>query len=376
MMKKQRHRKKIRKNRVVQDKTLKKNPKRLYISFNEKFVCYLLLFLIFLGLGIYFIIHSTDITKEQVLSYKSVGDIDYTVCLKENDFYEQKCLNKDMSYVASLIKDIPLKFHYQFEVNKDDLNKGLDYEIVAKLIISDSDNASNYFEKSYILQDKTNKEVKRDKNTYTIDKDITIDYEYYNDIANKFKTEYGVDADSYLQVFLVSYNQVPIQYNIPNSGTISIKIPLSQKSIQIKMEQQELNQKQDQIVTKSEFNVSNGIYIVIGMISIILAIIYMIAVLQMINITKVKKSAYDKLLEKILKEYDRLVVETSTLPDLNKYNLMKITSFNELMDVRDNIRLPIMYYNVVKHQKCHFYIIHGENIYLYTLKAVDLEKNN
>ena len=102
----------------------------------------------------------------------------------------------------------------------------------------------------------------------------------------------------------------------------------------------------------------------------------MIAVLQMINITKVKKNEYDKLLEKILKEYDRLVVETSTLPNLNKYNLMKITSFNELMDVRDNIRLPIMYYNVVAHQKCHFYIIHEENIYLYTLKAVDLEKNN
>ena len=111
--------------------------------------------------------------------------------------------------------------------------KDLNYEIVAKLIISDSDNASNYFEKSYILQDKTNKEVNRNKNTYTIDKDITIDYEYYNDIANKFKSEYGVDADSYLQVFLVAYNQVPSQYNIPTSGAFSIKIPLSQKSIQI-----------------------------------------------------------------------------------------------------------------------------------------------
>lgn len=376
MMKKQRLHKKNRKKRVVHDKILKKNSKKLYISFTERFICYFLLFFVFFGLGIYFIIHSTDITKEQVLSYKSVGDIDYTVCLKENDFYEQKCLNKGMAYVASLIKDIPLKFHYQFEVNRNDLNKDLNYEIVAKLIISDSDNDSNYFEKSYILQDKTNKEVKRNKNTYTIDKDITIDYEYYNDIANKFKSEYGVDADSYLQVFLVAYNQVSSQYNIPNSGAISIKIPLSQKSIQIKMEQQELNQKQEQMVIKSEFNISNGIYIVIGIILIILSIIYMIAVLQMINITKVKKNEYDKLLEKILKEYDRLVVETSTLPNLNKYNLMKITSFNELMDVRDNIRLPIMYYNVVAHQKCHFYIIHGENIYLYTLKAVDLEKNN
>ena len=48
-------------------------------------------------------------------------------------------------------------------------------------------------------------------------------------------------------------------------------------------------------------------------ILIILSIIYMIAVLQMINITKVKKNEYDKLLEKILKEYDRLVVEKKNL---------------------------------------------------------------
>ena len=86
--------KKNRKKRVVQDKTLKKNSKKLYISFTERFICYFLLFFVFFGLGIYFIIHSTDITKEQVLSYKSVGDIDYTVCLKENELIQEAIMIK------------------------------------------------------------------------------------------------------------------------------------------------------------------------------------------------------------------------------------------------------------------------------------------
>ena len=43
--------------------------------------------------------------------------------------------------------------------------------------------------------------------------------------------------------------------------------------------------------------------------------------------------------------------------------------------VRDNLKLPIMYYVVVKHHKCYFYITHGNKIYLNVVKAIDLEKN-
>ena len=51
---------------------------------------------------------------------------------------------------------------------------------------------------------------------------------------------------------------------------------------------------------------------------------------------------------------------------------MKIDSFEELLDVRDNLHLPIMYYDVIKHQKAIFYILHDSNIYIYTLKEIDL----
>ena len=87
-----------------------------------------------------------------------------------------------------------------------------------------------------------------------------------------------------------------------------------------------------------------------------------------------KKNKYDKYLSKILKEYDRLIVETSTYPKIEDYHLLKINSFDELLDVRDNLRLPIMYYSVTPHQKAHFYILQEKNLYVYTLKLVDLTK--
>ena len=34
-----------------------------------------------------------------------------------------------------------------------------------------------------------------------------------------------------------------------------------------------------------------------------------------------------------------------------------------------------MYYEVAKHQKCHLYITNNTNLYLLTIKAVDMEGN-
>lgn len=86
----------------------------------------------------------------------------------------------------------------------------------------------------------------------------------------------------------------------------------------------------------------------------------------------VKKSAYDKYISKLLNEYDRLIVETTTCPIINGDNVIVIDKFQELLDVRDNLKLPIMYYIVNKHQKCCFYILHENKIYLNIVKAVDL----
>ena len=55
--------------------------------------------------------------------------------------------------------------------------------------------------------------------------------------------------------------------------------------------------------------------------------------------------------------------------------IIKIKKFNELLDIHDNLGLPIMYYQVSKHQRGYFYIYHNNIIYLNDIKEVDLEKN-
>ena len=44
----------------------------------------------------------------------------------------------------------------------------------------------------------------------------------------------------------------------------------------------------------------------------------------------------------------------------------------ELLDVRDNLKMPIIYVNIVKHQKGLFYIKNDNDIYMITIKNIDL----
>ena len=59
------------------------------------------------------------------------------------------------------------------------------------------------------------------------------------------------------------------------------------------------------------------------------------------------------------------------MPDLNQFEVIKISKFTELLDVRDNLKLPIMYYVVAKHHKSYFYIKKDNDIYLLTVKETD-----
>ena len=88
---------------------------------------------------------------------------------------------------------------------------------------------------------------------------------------------------------------------------------------------------------------------------------------------KDKKTSYDKYINKILNEYDRLIVESTTEPDIKHSNIIKLPNFRELLDVRDNLKLPIMYYVVVKYHKSYFYIKNNNDIYLLINKAADLD---
>jgi len=115
-------------------------------------------------------------------------------------------------------------------------------------------------------------------------------------------------------------------------------------------------------------------FIVVSVILLLVSFYGLYNVLKLLGLLNTKKSAYDKYIAKMMRQYDRLIVKHYTCPDLSNYNVIKIREFNELLDMRDNLKVPIMFYNVTDHQKSYFYIINNNELYLLVLKAVDFEK--
>ena len=338
-----------------------------------RFCCCIFFSCFFVIIGCKLITSSLSVNTNEKLHFQEKGNVKYSVCLKDNNFFEDECLNSNMSYVASLIKNIPLDFNYQFNGNFDNIVNSVDYEIIAKLIIENNDTKTKYYEKEYILTPKTTDYVKNNKTLYNLNKKVNIDYEYYNSIATNFKSQYGIDSQSYLEVYLRAYNNVDSEYkDIPASAHISVQIPLSQKAIEIKFNTQEINKSVDKFITSKSIVINGYLKFIIGIISLFLSIIFLYFTSVIIKKYTKTISKYDKFINKILKEYDRLIVETSTFPNEKDYTVLLINSFNELVDVRDNLHSPIMFYNVKEHKMSKFYILNDNNLYLYIVNSRDI----
>ena len=342
-----------------------------YFSFSARIFFNVMLFFVFLGLGIYFLSKSFYLKDRKIITYHEKSQVDYSVCLLENQFYEEKCLHKNMKYVASLIDNINLKFDYNFDIDeKEDVD--FTYDIVGKLVISDKLGEKSFFEKSYnLLTGKVSK--MQDGKTNSINEVLNIDYSYYNDLANGFRLSYGVDTQSKLIVYMTikKSNTEDDKLILNNESVMYVSIPLSEKAIDIELNYKDINTTSS-IMSGNNLILTNIFSIFLSIVSVVLAIVMMIKTMRKFP-SYHSKNVYDKHVNKILKEYDRLIGEASTMISFDGKEVIKFKKFSELLDIHDNLGLPIMHYTVTKHVKSYFYIVHENVIYLHVVKAADLE---
>lgn len=359
---------------IIKEK--KHNSQKKYFGYLERLILSAVFAVLFLVAAVIFALNSFNLESEKLINYRETSNLDYKVYLKPNEFYEDEYLGKNMVYVAGLIDKINVDFNYVFEIDEE-TNIEYSYYVTGLLRITDESNTNVYFEKEYNLLRLKSHEIES-QDRFQIKETIPIDYDEYNRLANDFKMSYGVDTTSSLVVTLKinkknSDETKDIKLN--DTSDMSITIPLSEKSINIKMDYQEVNGSKN-LVSKSEVVMNNLVDLNIAIILGILFLIMLYRIIKLLSYLRVKKSNYDVYVNKLLSEYDRLIVETSNCPDFTGLNIIKIKKFQELLDVRDNLKMPVMYYVVAPHHKCYFYIKHDTTVYLTTIKAPDLEDNN
>ena len=363
----------IKKEDMIPVKQKKSKRKRgLYLGYYSRLIFNVILFLSLVVTSYIFINKSIVIQEAKNVSYEEHGNTDYKVFLKDNIYYEDKYLDKNMSYIANLIDYISVDYNYKFKA--DTLFDGeYSYKIRADLEILNAENKTLFFTKKYdLIKEKTF--TIENQNEYNIVENIKIDYDHYNSLANGFKSSYGVDTESNLIIYLDLYRYIDQNSinnpNINGNETIKLTIPLSEKAINIKMDSMEINNK-NVITSLDDYYLEDIKYLIIGIISLIVSLYLFIIIVKRLSRLSISPTDYDKTLKKILNQYDRLIVTTSSMPNLEKNNIIKLKEFVELLDAKDNLHKPIFFIEVTPHQKAYFFIQDDDKIILFTLKNID-----
>ena len=82
-----------------------------------------------------------------------------------------------------------------------------------------------------------------------------------------------------------------------------------------------------------------------------------------------KNYEYELKLKKILTTYDSIIVNIKILPDIRKYNVINVESFEELIDAHSEVRMPINYYHTNK--TAVFLLFNEATVWRYTVKKND-----
>lgn len=321
--------------------------------------CFVLVFFIKL-----FIINEVD-----HLSYDETVTPDYKVNLKDNNYYSVKTLPSGMNYIASLVDNISVYFKYKFEAT-DVIDYNTTYYIEAITRVYDDKNKSKtLFEKKEILSESRTITKEKIKNL-GFTESVKVDYEHFNNLVRAFKTEYGLAKSSDVTIAFVtktSGGNSEYKGNINLNSHATVVIPLTEQTINVSINSNNVTN-QDRLLEKIGLNNIN--WYNLGMFVILTSLDLYLLVKLSKNIKKYLDSfsLYDKTLKKILRDYDSIIANINNDTVITKDKVIFVESFDELIDIHDNLGSPILFNEVVKGYKSYFTIIDNNMMYRYVLE--------
>ena len=332
--------------------------------------------LIMLGLTVLVLKGSMYTKEESIIGYNEVGNIDYKVFLKENNYYKEQYLGKDMQYVASIIKDIVPTFTYEMH-SEEKMEYTYNYKVSADLIISDpNDNNKVLYKRPSLLVKDTKEKVTG--GSFRVDQDVSINYDEYNNYVNAFKKEYALSVNSKLVLTFnidVTGKSPALKEDFKKSSKLVIAIPMSEQTINIGIDTSDINNSgtlERNYMSQIKKPVALVLGIIVGLLS--LALLYIVIYNFLTN--RSKTDVYKATIKSILREYDRAIVSSKTADtiDESKYNVIEVPRIEELLDAHDSTGKPILYNEDTENGISTFIIVSDEILYKYRVVKKELEE--
>lgn len=343
----------------------RKRKKRIYIQ--AVFIIIFALVTIFSSLTF------VTMDKNTYVSYIQNGNAIYKAYLKDNEFYDVDYLNGSHAYVTSLIDRMTADFYYDMRMDADDVNFKYSYRVEAQLEIKDKTSNAAIFNPVYEIIPEKSGAI--DGNGLSIRELVDIDYNKYNNLAKKFLSAYALDGTTSTLVVRMYVDVVGVSESFASDSngkyTIEVYIPLVQATI--KPETSTTVPAGEQKVLACD-NSSQGIFKTISLISGSVTLILVAILALFVVMTRNNHIDYARKVKRLLSNYKSYIQVVSNPLSTDGYRILNVKTFNEMLEIRDTVQLPILMYENEDRTCSQFFIATPSNIlYLFEVKVEDEE---
>ena len=350
-----------------------KKKRDIYRKNREKwiFVQILLIAVVTIAVAVSAIV-SVNLESKYYIGYQERGSVDYTVFLKDNEFYSEGYLDKNQSYVASLIDRIIADFSYEIDMDTDDVNYRYSYSINARLEIIDDSSGVAIFNPEYELVKEQNKN-QSSSDRLRVNEIVVINYDEYNDLANRFLDTYDLSNTTSNIVLTMKVDVLSdcdaFSGSAADTYTSQLRSPLTTKTVNVKMTSTVPDAEANMIACMrgAGSEVFRTTAIVLGVLDAL-----MIALLAaFIYFTRTADITYAARVKKILSQYKSYIQKINNLFETKGYQIIMVDTFDEMLEIRDTIQAPILMHENADQTCCKFMIpTDSKLLYTYTI-AVD-----
>lgn len=313
--------------------------------------------------------------QTQYVTYSETSNIDYKVLLKSNDFFDNQYLESDKQYIASLIDYIKANFEYKLSLEEENIEYKYSYRIEANVDVKEKRTSNSLYNKSILLLSTLEKTT-----TYKevlIEEEVDIDYNYYNDLIKKFVKVYDLEnVESVLNInmYVNVISSCEEFTDTSKESVMNLSIPLTTNTIAIDISNNLVNEQNNIMKCESNYK-NNHIFLIIGFILILIVICLIIFVIKYEIKSRTAENIYERELKKILNNYSSYIQTLSNDFKFEEYQILKVNTFNDMLEIRDTIRQPILMRENQDKTGAYFVIPSSTKVlYVYRLKVKDIRK--
>ena len=309
--------------------------------------------------------------SNESLDYEIKTELDYDVTLFDNPMGIKNDDNTE-SNLSELVNDISNDIHYEY-VTTSPVDVQATYYVEVKMVLEDSATKEDFYTNTYPLIEKDTKSVKNSR-ILKIDQNIQLDYDFYNEKAKEMAELATGNVNG--RLVLLMHIDLSTKYDkfantVKKEDVVEVNVPLLSNQVSSKLVSDA--SKKDKYEEKAKPELVNEYMLYAGVALLILDTMFLLTGISFMFKSVPRKSKYCVLRDGLLKEHDSIIVNARKMPNIKGKNIIDCYSFSELMDAQKILEKPIIYYEIVKDQKCTFFIVGDDDIYEYTLKECDIE---